>query len=502
MVAHALGRAVMAPRDPNEGRPPELRLVRDVRGVPPPHDLMAEQVLLSAVMLDRTALDRIATIVEAQHFYSDAHGKIFQAALDLAGANQSVGLVEIAGKLRDKQQINMVGGAAYLTELLDKVPVVADIEHAARRVRDLHRLRNLAAESARINAESYSPQVDVQAFLDHSEAALSAATGAPAETTAAPIGASLRIVFDRIQDNAARGVTLTGCPTGFTRLDKMLGGMQGAELLIPAARPGAGKTALACNLAVNVADLADKDGVRRNEVAFFSMEMSREQIAQRTICTYAKVSNEKLRSEPNMITAAEWTRLAESAQWLAALHIHVDDQRDLTPIQMRAKCRRMKAAAEARGNRLRLVLLDYVQLLNALPCMTDKRANREVQVSYAAKALASLARELQVPVVALAQLNRALEKQKDKRPQLADLRESGQIEASADVVIFIHREEYYLREETPEDLRNVGELIVAKQRNGPTGTVRVRFEAKYTKFDNLADGPGWGGPDPRAGPDD
>lgn len=492
----------MAPRDPNEGRAPHMRLIKDVRGVPPPHDLMAEQVLLSAVMLDRTALDRIATIIEAQHFYSDAHGRIYQAALDLAAAGQSVGLVEIAGKLRDKEQLNMVGGAAYLTELLDKMPVVADIEHAARRVRDLHRLRNLAAESARINAEAYSPQVDVQAFLDHSEAALSAATGAPAETTSAPLGESLRQAFSDLQDNLARGVTLTGVATGLNKLDAMLGGLQKSELIMPAARPGQGKTAFGCNLAVNVADVADVDNVRRDEVLFFSMEMTAKQIAQRMICTYSKVDSNKLRSAPHLITAVEWSNLAAAAQWLSTLPITLDDQRDLTPIQMRAKCRRLKAAAEARGNRLRLVLLDYVQLLNSLPCMTDKRANREAQVSYAAKALANLARELQLPVVGLAQLNRALEKQKDKRPQLADLRESGMLEQAADTVIFIHREEYYLREETPEDLRNICELIIGKQRNGPLGPARVRFEAKYTKFDNLAVEPGWGGSDPRSGPDE
>lgn len=492
----------MAPRDPNEGRPPELRLVRDVRGVPPPHDLMAEQVLLSAVMLDRTAHDRIATIVEAAHFYSDAHGKIFQAALDLAGANQSVGLVEIAGKLRDKQQLNMVGGAAYLTELLDKVPVVADIEHAARRVRDLHRLRNLAAESARISAESYSPQVDVQAFLDHSEAALSAAAGAPAETTAAPLNDALRTTFAKLQDNLARGITLTGVSTKLTKLDALTGGLQDSELIVPAARPGQGKTAFGCELAVSVADTADANNVRRDEVLLFSMEMTKEQIAQRLICTHAKVDSNKLRSAPHLITAVEWSRLAGAAQWLGTLPIVIDDQRDLTPIQMRAKCRRAKAAVEARGGKLRLVLLDYLQLMNALPCMPDKRANREAQVSYVAKSLASLARELQLPIVALAQLNRAVEKQKDKRPQLSDLRESGMVEQAADTVIFIHREEYYLREETPEDLRNIAELIVGKQRNGPTGTARVRFEAKYTKFDNLAVEPGWSGPDPRSGPDD
>jgi replicative DNA helicase len=498
----------MAMRDPNAGRPPHLRLVKDVRGAPPPQDMLAEQVVLGAILLDRAVLDRVAVILEAKHFFADAHARIYQAAIDVTMAGQPVGLVEIAIRLRAEERLQACGGAAYLAELANMVPAVIDIEHVARTVYGLYRLRNLAAESARINAESYTPQVDIQGFLDNSEAALTRAAEAPIETTQAPLGAAIKTVFERIQDAAARGVTLTGLTTGFRKLDRMLGGLQNQELIVVGARPGMGKTAAGCALAVNAVQNAP-DAM----VLFFSKEMTREQLAMRLVCTHAKVDSVKLRSEPNLLSAAEWSRLTEASRWLAQLPIVIDDQSTLTPVQLRAKARRAQAAAKAQGKRLVLVVLDYLQILNCKENMGNPRANEQEQVSYGAAAVKSAAKELGIPFVALAQLNRALEKQKEKRPVLSDLRSSGAIEQEADTVIFLHREEYYLKDDTPEEDQNIAELIVAKQRNGPLNTVKVRFEALYTRFDDLAPEPSWATPtaaapppepepDPRTGPDE
>lgn len=459
----------------------------------PPQDLDAEAAVLSAILLESQAIDRVLEIIRPEHFYSEANRRIYEAALDLSARGTPIDTVSVAGVLRDRERLSQVGGSAYIAELVDAVPAVAHLETYARRVKEKWRVRQLISVGQRIVAEAYGDIGDVQKFIDGAEQAVYEIARTPESTSVQKLEPIIRTVFEQITESAKRGERITGIPTGFERLDSKTAGLHDGELTIVAARPGMGKTSFVLNVASNIAaprvteewgDRCERPGVG---VAIFSLEMPREQLASRMVCSEGRVDVGKMRQ--GYLQERDWDQLTQAAAFLYKLPIWIDDTPAISVLEMRAKVRRLQAEfnrTDEAGNliqRVGLVVVDYLQLMSG----SGYSQSREQEVSEISRNLKQLSKELRVPVIALSQLNRAVETRgtKDKRPQLSDLRESGAIEQDADNIIFIYREDYYEQE---SDQKGIAELIVAKQRNGPTGRVKVRFDAAYTRFDNLAPG--------------
>jgi replicative DNA helicase len=475
-----------------------------VQGRVPPHDLDAEAAVLSAILLERDALDKVLEVLKAEHFYSEANRRIYESAVELSIKGTPIDIVSVAGALRDRERLAQVGGSAYLAQLVDSVPSVAHVDTYARRVKEKWRIRQLIVTCQRIAAEGYGDIGEVQEFIDGAEQAVYEIARTPEASSVQRIEPIIRSVFEQITELARRGERITGVPTGFERLDAKTAGLHDGELTIVAARPGMGKTSFVLNVAVNVAspktiaetkmDAGLDDlgaGEAREEpglgVAVFSLEMPREQLASRMVCSEGRVDVGKMRQ--GFLQDRDWNNLTQAASFLYRLPIWIDDTPSLGVLELRAKVRRLQAEYDRPapdtgiGRRIGLVIVDYLQLMSG----NVYTSSREQEISEISRGLKRLSKELRVPVIALSQLNRAVETRgtKDKRPQLSDLRESGAIEQDADNIIFIFRDDYY---ETESDQRGIAELIVAKQRNGPTGKVKVRFEAAYTRFDNLAPG--------------
>jgi replicative DNA helicase len=468
-----------------------------IAGRIPPHDLDAEAAVLSAILLEREALDKVLELLRAEHFYSEANRRIYEAAIELSTKGTPIDIVSVAGVLRDRERLAQVGGSAYLAQLVDAVPSVAHVETYARMVREKWRVRQLIATCQRVAAEGYGDVGEVQAFIDDAEQAVYEIARTPEASTVQRIEPIIRSVFEQITELARRGERITGAPTGFERLDAKTAGLHDGELTIVAARPGMGKTSFVLNIAVNVAspktvaDAADEGstGDAREEpgmgVAVFSLEMPREQLASRMVCSEGRVDVGKMRQ--GFLQDRDWNSLTQAASFLYRLPIWIDDTPSLGVLELRAKVRRLQAEynrTDSEGRltqRIGLVIVDYLQLMSG----SQNASSREQEISEISRGLKRLSKELRVPVIALSQLNRAVETRgtKDKRPQLSDLRESGAIEQDADNIIFIYRDDYYEQE---SEQKGIAELIVAKQRNGPTGKVKVRFESAYTRFDNLA----------------
>ncbi|WP_437620504.1 replicative DNA helicase [Sorangium sp. So ce1151] len=472
-----------------------------VAGRVPPHDLDAEAAVLSAIMLHRDALDRVLEILKAEHFYSEANSRIYEGAQELATAGTPIDIVSVASWLRDRERLAQVGGAAYLAQLADATPAVAHVAAHARVVYEKWRVRQLIATCQRVAAEGYGDVGVVQEFIDGAEQAVYQLARTPQGTSTQPIAQVLKAAFEQITAAAERGDRITGISTGYEKLDAKTAGLHDGDLSIIAARPGMGKTSFVLNLAVNVAsprtvsspgpDQAGH-GVERHEPGFgaavFSLEMPREQLATRMVCCEGRVDLGRLRQ--GFLQPDDWRRLTEAASFLSTLPIWVDDTPAITLLELRAKVRRIQAEYDRppsdghSGRRVGLVVIDYLQLMKG----RDGVNSREQEISEISRGLKQLAKELKVAVIALSQLNRAVETRttKDKRPQLSDLRESGAIEQDADNIMFIYRDEYYNPETTNH--KGIAEIIVAKQRNGPTGKVLTRFTASCTRFDNLAPG--------------
>jgi replicative DNA helicase len=461
-----------------------------VAGRVPPHDLGAEAAVLSAAMLDADALDEVLDILEPEHFYSTANELIFEAAKALAADWMPVDVTTVAGWLRSREQIQKIGGVRYLAQLVDATPAVAHVDAHARIVVEQWRLRELIRTCQKFAAEGYGDVGEPQTFIDSAEQAIYDIARTEARSTTVMVAEAMTTAFTALREAAERGGSITGMPTGFTDLDKKIAGLHRGDLLIIAARPGMGKTSLALNIAVNVA--ASKLGDDGKEtpgtgVAVFTLEMPKEQLATRMLCSEARVDLGKLRQ--GYLNQDDWAHLTSAARFIGAMPMWIDDQPALSLLELRAKVRRAKAEASRKGQLLGLgddtevglVVVDYLQLMRG----RKDAKSREQEISEISRGLKALAKEQNVPVIALSQLNRGVETRggKDKRPMLSDLRESGAIEQDADTVVFIFRPEYYDRETTD---RGIAELIVSKQRNGPTGTVRTRFSAHCTRFDNLA----------------
>ena len=468
-----------------------------IEGRVPPHDLEAEAAVLSAVMLDQQALDKVNEFLRPEHFYSEAHRRIYEACVELSLRGQAPDVVQIGSWLRDHDRLSQVGGMAYLTQVLDAAPAVANVASYGRTIHEKWRIRNLIVACQRVVAQGYGGYGEAQHFIDGAEQAVYDIARTEQSNTVRTMKELVRDAFERIDRAAKRGVRLTGTPTGFDRYDRLTSGLHDGELTIVAARPGMGKTSLVLNMAVNVAspqqyEKADDPNDRWEEpghgVVVFSLEMPREQLVQRMLCSEARVDVGRLRT--GMLSPSDWDKLTPAASHLSSLSIWIDDSPALGILELRSKVRRLQAEVDRvdpesgeKKRRLGLVIVDYLQLMRG----RENAASREQEISEISRGLKQLSKELSIPVIALSQLNRAVEtrSEKSKRPQLSDLRESGAIEQDADNICFIYRDEYYNKESAD---RNVAELIIAKQRNGPTDTVRVRFDAQYTRFDNLAEG--------------
>jgi len=468
-----------------------------VAGRVPPHDLDAEAAVLSAVMLDSLSLDKVLEFLKPEHFYSEAHRRIFEACMELKVAGKPVDVVQVGTWLKDRERIAQVGGMGYLTEVLNAAPAIANVGAYGRTIREKARIRQLIATCQRVAAEGYIDYGEAQTFIDGAEQAIYDIARTPESSSTEHLRTVLKRAFKQLQEASSRGDRITGMATGFTRYDDLTAGLHDGDLTIIAARPGMGKTSFALNIAANVAqprgrELANDPNTRWEDpghgVVVFSLEMPREQLANRMICSEARVDVGKVRK--GYLNQQDWSKLTLAASFVGALPIWIDDSPALSILELRAKVRRLQAEFDEpgkdgrAGKRIGLVVVDYLQLMRG----RENAASREQEISEISRGLKGLAKELKLSVIALSQLNRAVEtrSEKSKRPQLSDLRESGAIEQDADNICFIYRDDYYNKEASTEP--NIAELIVAKQRNGPTGTAKVRFDREYTRFDNLAAG--------------
>lgn len=452
----------------------------------PPQNLEAEQSVLGAMLVDRAAVEKAIEIVRPEDFYREAHQRIFEAAYDLAERSEPVDLITISDTLRVRNQLDQVGGVSYLATLADMVPTTSNVEYYARIVEQKAIMRRLIEAASRISGWAYEQAEPADAIVDRAEQEIFQVGQRHLGNYFVSLRDLMAEGWDAIDEAYTDKREITGIDTGFSRLNFMTSGLQPSDFIIIAARPSMGKTAFALNLAVNAAKSQDI------AVAVFSLEMSRMQIAMRFMTAEAKVNAHRLRT--GYLREGDWSRLSEAIGRLSNLHVHVDDTTDVTPMQMRAKCRRL--AAE---RKLGLVVIDYLQLIRG----SGREDNRNQEITNIARSLKAMAKELNVPVVALSQLSRNVERREDKRPMLSDLRDSGSIEAEADVVCFLYRDEYYKRKEAAslddigrpepeqrmpgEEHTETTEVIVAKHRNGPVGTVKLAFLREYARFEDLAD---------------
>ena len=459
----------------------------------PPHDLDAEAAILSAVLIDPGAIDKVLEFLRPEHFYSEAHRRIFEAALELHGKGQPVDYIQVSSWLRDRERLQQVGGLPFLTELLNVAPALANVEAYAKTVFEKSRVRQIITAAQRVAAEGYIDYGDAQSFIDRAEQTIYSIARTATSTTVEHIKPILVRSFEKLHAAAAAGSWVTGVPTGFDRYDRLTSGLHEGDLSIVAARPGMGKTSFVLNIAQNVArprivehpsEPHKRTQVPGVAVVVFSLEMPREQLTNRMLASEARVDVSKMRSRA--LTSEDWGKLTSAAALLSKLPIYVDDTPSVTLLEVRSKLRRLIAEYDRKvdGSRVGLVIVDYLQLMKGREGLNS----REQEISEISRGLKALAKELKLPVIALSQLNRAVESrnEKSKRPLLSDLRESGAIEQDADNIVFIYRDDYYNKDESEE--QGVAELILAKQRNGATDTVKVRFEREYTLFSNLPEG--------------
>jgi len=446
----------------------------------PPHDLEAEKAVLSALLLDNATIHAIYTELKPDDFYHPVHRQLYAAMLALTQENQPVDLHTLADWLKVQSQLDAVGGPMFLAELADYEATAANVVHHARIVRDKAVKRRLIATATEIVELGFDEGDRADRLLDQAESRIFEISSDQARETFRPLHAEMQRTFDYVDAIMGRGGELTGVPTGFKELNDKTGGLQRGDLIIIAARPSMGKTALALNIARNAAVLHQK------KVAVFSLEMTAQALVIRLLAAEAEVDQSKFRT--GYITSHEYRKLQDAAGRLSQATLWIDDSGMVTVLEMRAKCRRLKAE---RG--LDLVMIDYLQLAHA-----DLRTERrEQEISEISRGLKALAKELEIPVIALSQLNRGPENRpgKEKRPMLADLRESGAIEQDADLIAFIYRDEFYNRDDP--DNQGKAELIISKQRNGPTGTIHLTFQNRFARFlDSSSDqegGPPHGG---------
>ncbi|MDD4179786.1 MAG: replicative DNA helicase [Candidatus Margulisbacteria bacterium] len=428
----------------------------------PPQNLAAEQSVIGSILLDKNAVVRAIELLGPDSFYRDAHRFIYEAAIELFDRGEPIDLVTVTETLRKAGKLDAVGGSVYVADLLNSVPTAANVEYYAKIVEEKAILRRMIEAGTKIVSDGFSNPDDVDATLDDAEKSIFNIALNRAREGFTKIDSVIKKVLDKIDALYGKKESITGTPTGFHDLDQLTAGFQNSDLIIIAARPSVGKTAFALNIAQEVS-------IRHKiPVAIFSLEMSKEQLAQRMLCSEAEVDAQRLKTAS--LSDTGWKKLTRALGRLSEASLYIDDSASITATEIRAKARRLKIE---KG--LGLVIVDYLQLMRG----KARAENRVQEISDIARSLKTLARELDVPVLALSQLSRAVEQRPNKIPMLSDLRESGEIEQTADLVMFIHREDYY----NPQTERgNIAEIIIAKQRNGPIGTVELVFRKEIAKF--------------------
>jgi replicative DNA helicase len=435
----------------------------------PPQDLEAEESLLSAVMLDNSTLFDILEKLTPEDFYRTAHQKIFEGIIALFQKNEPIDLVTLTNQLKERGDLEAIGGATFLAKLVDTAPLAVNAPHYANIIRNKSNLRQLILQANTIAKRCYEDRGNVDDVIDFAEKAVFEISGNKGRQSFYPLSSLILQNIDALEERQGNKALITGVPTGYSRLDNLTSGLQKSDLIILAARPSMGKTALALNIARNVA-------VDTNiPVAVFSIEMSREQLSMRLLCSEARIDSSRLRS--GFFSREDWVNLTSAAEVLSEAPIYIDDSPDISAMAIRAKARRLKLDKD-----IGLIIIDYLQLMRS----SASAERRDLEISEMSRSLKALAKELNLPVMALSQLNRKLEERHDKRPQLSDLRESGALEQDADVVCFIYRDEVYNRDENNPN-KGTAELLLKKQRNGPTGDIKLAFLNTYTRFENLAE---------------
>jgi replicative DNA helicase len=434
---------------------------------PLPHSAEAERAILGAIILDNGLINQAIELLKPDDFYVRAHYHLFRAMISMSGRGAEINPILIGEELRRDGTLEQVGGIAFISELTYGLPHFTNLVHYAKVVRDDSMLRQLVRVANKITSEALEAEDEATVILDHAEQMIFALADERTRQGFAHVKPVADGILEKIQELGGRGAVITGLTTGFTELDTMTSGLQPSDLIIVAARPSMGKTSLCLTLAQNAAIQANA------VVGVFSLEMSKESLVMRMLCSEGHVDAHRFRA--GFLSRDEWARLAGALGTLSETKIFIDDTPGISVLEMRAKARRL--AAEQK--RLDLIIVDYLQLMSG----SSKRSeSRQQEVSQISRELKGLAKELNVPLVALSQLSRAPEARTDHRPQLADLRESGAIEQDADVVAFIYREEQYNR---TEENAGIAEVIIAKQRNGPTGTVNLAFLKEFTRFENM-----------------
>lgn len=431
----------------------------------PPFAEEAETSILGAMMLSKSSITTAVEILHREDFYFGAHQIIFDAILSLYNRNEPADLITVGDFLSKEKNLKKVGGATYLARLTSSVGAISNTEHYCRIVKEKSTLRSLIRAGDQIVSDAYEDKDDVNDIIEKAEKNIFDITQGSHRKGLVPIKEVLLETFASMEERAANPGGITGLKTSFIDLDYKLSGLQKSDLILLAARPAMGKTALMVNIATNAAMHAGAS------VAMFSLEMSKHQLSQRIISSISHVDLMKIISGD--LNEEEWTRVIEAMPHLSNMKLEIDDTPGISPLEVKAKCRRMKVEQG-----LDLVVIDYLQLMES----AGRAESRQQEISAISRALKGLAMELEVPVIALSQLSRAPELRSDHRPILSDLRESGAIEQDADIVMFLYRDDYYFPE---SEKQNIGELIIAKHRNGPTGTVELVFKREYTKFLNL-----------------
>ena len=434
----------------------------------PPQNMEAEQAVLGGVFLRNSVFHSLVDLLTEDDFYSPIHRIIFSAFQDLYRRSIPVDLLSVAEFLQSNGTLDQIGGPVYLTSLVESVPNAANTLFHANIVKEKALRRELITASTDILSLSFDGAQDVEALLDQSEQKIFAISEAKVKPIFRSTKDLVASVFEELEKRVERKELVTGVPTNYHKFDEMTAGLQPSDLIIVAGRPSMGKTAFALNMGMRAAVMHDVP------TAVFSLEMSMEQLMMRMLCCWGKVDLSHLRS--GFLNDEDWKRLYESADVLSRAPIYIDDTASLGTMELRGRCRRLKAE-----KKLGLVIVDYLQLMKA----SHRIESREQEISEISRTLKALAKEMHVPVVALSQLNRKVEERTNRRPMLSDLRESGAIEQDADVIVFLYRDDAYNKsEDNPK--KGIAEIIIGKQRNGPTGTVELSYLNKYTAFENLA----------------
>jgi replicative DNA helicase len=436
----------------------------------PPQHIEAEQSVLGGILIENEAINRATEILDADDFYREAHRKIFNALINLSERDEPADLITLSNELRKIDELDSIGGASYLASLIDSVPTAANIQYYARIIKEKAILRKLIQTSTEIITQSYEDRGDVESFLDEAERSIFEISEKRVRPSFYPIREIVKESFATIEKLFKKKEAVTGVPSGFKELDRMTAGFQPSDLIIIAGRPSMGKTAFC----LDVAEYAAIDN--KIPVAIFSLEMSKEQLVIRMLCSQAHVEGTRLRT--GYLNESDWPKLTIAAGSLSESPIYIDDTAALSVLEMRAKARRLKA-----DHGLGMVIVDYLQLMKG----RARVESRQQEISEISRSLKALAKELNIPVIAVSQLSRKTEERTGNRPQLSDLRESGAIEQDADLILFIYRDEVYNRDPDNPN-RGTAEVIIGKQRNGPIGKIDLAFLDKFTTFKDLYKG--------------